>query len=206
MLFKNKHRPTNFSELVFAASQPEQALREYAAGKRHSPLIIYGPHGSGKSTAADMIRRTVALHTAHNQVSAPISARIEVDRKSWGDLVLTLSQGISPKGYMQIDDADVLSSDLIEELDEIIETPRFGTVIMTVKDLHIIPAWVQSRCEKIQLLFPNAQQFVRRAHAILHAEGLRITANDVESLLTGFDGNWWDFLRLLESHVIKSKP
>jgi DNA polymerase III delta prime subunit len=120
--------------------------------------------------------------------------------------VLTLSQGISPKGYMQIDDADVLSSDLIEELDEIIETPRFGTVIMTVKDLHIIPAWVQSRCEKIQLLFPNAQQFVRRAHAILHAEGLRITANDVESLLTGFDGNWWDFLRLLESHVIKNKP
>lgn len=206
MLFKNKHRPTNFSELVFTASQSEQVLREYADGQRRNPLIIYGPHGSGKSTATDMIRRMIALRNAHGKVSAPISSRMEVDRKSWNDLTLTLAQGTLPEGYLQIDDADALSSSLIDELDEIIETPRFGTVIMTVTDLHMVPAWVQSRCEKIQFLFPNAQQFAPRAYAILHAEGLQVTANDIQRILAGFNGNWWEFLRVLERHVFATKP
>jgi DNA polymerase III delta prime subunit len=206
MLFKNKHRPNNFNDLVFASRQSEQVLKEYAEGKRRYPLIIHGPHGSGKSTAADMIRSTLALSNGHGKVSKPISSRMKVDLKQWNDLTLALTQHTLPRGYLQIDDADALSSNLIEELDEITETPRFGTVIITVKDLHIMPAWLQSRSEKIQLLFPNAQQFGPRAYAILRAEGLIVTQNDVSNLLAGFNGNWWELLRLLESLLIETKP
>jgi hypothetical protein len=42
--------------------------------------------------------------------------------------------------------------------------------------------------------------------AILRAEGLQVTANDIQRILAGFNGNWWEFLRVLESHVIATEP
>ena len=57
-MFNQKYLPTRFGELVFQNDIVRAKLENYASGKRKGNFLLYGPYGTGKSTAARIIAET----------------------------------------------------------------------------------------------------------------------------------------------------
>jgi Holliday junction resolvasome RuvABC ATP-dependent DNA helicase subunit len=57
MTFDKKHRPKTLSDVIFASTDVQQTLEDYANNKRDKHLLLYGPKGTGKSVSAELIMR-----------------------------------------------------------------------------------------------------------------------------------------------------
>jgi replication-associated recombination protein RarA len=57
MTFDKKHRPRTLSDVIFASTDVQQTLEDYANNKRDKHLLLYGPKGTGKSVSAELIMR-----------------------------------------------------------------------------------------------------------------------------------------------------
>ena len=205
MNFRIKHHPRSLNDLVFFDPDQEEIIREYALGGRTRPLLIYGPKGSGKTSAGEIIVASRMPGLDQQRMTTRISARSDNERKSWQNIRELLTRMPYPRGFLQIDDIEDYREGLLNQLDDVLEDDSCGTLILTTEDLTSLGGWVLSRCELVQLLLPTAEQYLDRSLSILKSEGLSETKESVEKLLYGFHGNWYELLRLLESHVIEKK-
>lgn len=55
MNFKQKYKPQKFSDLVFASTIAANRLSGYFAGNRDGRILLNGPYGSGKTSAARVL-------------------------------------------------------------------------------------------------------------------------------------------------------
>lgn len=55
MKFADKHAPTSFDDLVIEKDNIRRRIKQYADGKRTDHMVLHGPIGTGKSSAAHVI-------------------------------------------------------------------------------------------------------------------------------------------------------
>ena len=207
MKFIKRHEPQHISELVFRDKAVGGIIREYAQGLRDKHLLLHGPAGSGKSIAARMILNSCVGILSGTAVAQPINGRKfkvkNLDRFT-NDWSCQLSNG-AMRGYTIIDEVDCLSSNLLQEMYQLIDDTDNGTIIATTNNLHKLDEPFKDRFRVLRVDRPLAQDWYARAHKILTAEGISITEQEVINLLNGFDGSARKFIEWLEDHTLKQK-
>ncbi len=206
MSFQQNHEPTCFDDLVFHDFAVEQLLREYAQGKRTEHLILHGSFGSGKSSAARMIRKEVVGPANAAQVSEPINGRTDKKRKDWKDLHanfrLQLLSGMPP--FMQIDEVDRFKPNLRSKLYATLQSSQPGTLIMTTNNVRDLDDWFCARCVVVHVQVPQCIDYLARSQAILKSEGYSVSDEAVKAALSHFYGSLRDLTRFLESQVLRA--
>lgn len=206
MSFQQNHEPTCFNDLVFHDLAVKQLLREYAQGKRTEHLILHGSFGSGKSSAARMIRKEVAGPADEAQIPEPINGRTDKKRKDWrdlhADLRLQLLSGMPP--IMQIDEVDRFKPDLRSKLYATLQSGQPGTLIMTTNNVGDLYDWFCARCVVVHVEVPQGIDYLARSQAILKAEGHVVCDAAVKAALSHFHGSLRDLTRFLETQVLRA--
>ena len=196
--FAIQHAPEQFSELVFAQSDIQRRLEEYAACKRTKPIILHGTYGGGKSTIAKL------LVTARDPINRGFWQTINCSNVEQGFLTpiagtWRFAELLEVEPMCVLEEADLLSRrnqfDLRAFMDQ-----HGGMFIMTTNHLHVIDASIRSRCDCIEIEPPVAENYLPVVQKILASHGV---AMDPQPLLKVLDvcGNWRDVLGAVEDMV-----
>jgi DNA polymerase III delta prime subunit len=207
MKFLTKHTPKTPSDLVFHDAVVAATIADYANGLRDKHLLLYGPAGSGKSIAAQMILNTRLGDLTGTAVARPINPR-DYSFDSFTPLLNDWStqkmHGV-PRGYTVIDEVDFFSDRMLERLRAFIDGTELGTIILTTNNLHLLDEPFKDRFRKLYMERPTAADWTTRAQAILAAEGVTLTAQQVAILLKGFQGSARELIEWLEDYTLTFK-
>jgi replication factor C subunit 3/5 len=204
MTFRQLHAPQSFDELIFHDPDVDRVVRDYADGKRTKHLILHGPKGSGKSSAARMILKSRLSVNFDDMTTEPLNGRTDQKRKTWDIIQNNWNIHIfnSGRGYTHIDEIDRYSTSMLDQLDEYLEHDRLGTLVMTTNHLENLDEWFTDRCATVEVLRPLGSDMVIRAHAILQAEGYSFSQEQVMSMIGDFHGSLRKMLEAIETYVL----
>lgn len=207
MSFLTRHSPGRIADLVFRDATVGGIITDYAQGLRDKHLLLYGPAGSGKSIAAQIILSTQAGELAGSAVARPINPR-DYDHEDFEPLLRDWSaqrmNGVA-RGYTVIDEVDFFSDRMREKLRAFIDSTELGTIIVTTNNLHKLDEPFKDRFRKLLVERPSAADWTARARTILAAEGVMLTAQQVSILLKGFQGSARELIEWLEDYTLTFK-
>lgn len=207
MSFITRHNPQQISDCVFRDPAVGAIINDYAQGLRDKHLLLYGPAGSGKSIAAKIILNTQLADLAGSAVAQPINPRdfdfedFEVLLRDWSAQKIN---GV-PRGYTVIDEVDFFSERMLQKLRAFIDSTELGTIIVTTNNLHKLDEPFKDRFRKQLVERPTAADWTVRAQAILAAEGVTLSADQVGILLKGFEGSARSLIEWLEDYALTLK-
>ncbi|MFM7028715.1 MAG: AAA family ATPase [Chakrabartia sp.] len=216
MFKRNKHQPKSIGDLVIPNPKTRQRLEEYANGVRTGHMIMHGPKGTGKTSAANIISEK---HEAQNDNSVMQMG----DFPSYEGAKMTekdingLSQewhwrrlcGMQPPTIV-INEVDKMSPQLLEklkaEMDQY-EERGFGEcqVVATTNNLHKLPAALADRFDKIEMPAIEPGDFEDRVRAILAEEEIQISDKELKNILATTNGSFRDALSAIEDIIIKKR-
>lgn len=204
MSFLTRHSPQQITDLVFRDATVGNIINDYAQGLRDKHLMLYGPAGSGKSIAAQIILNTQAGDLAGSAVARPINPR-DYGFEDFDPLLRDWSaqkmHGVA-RGYTVIDEVDFFSDRMREKLRAFIDSTEMGTIIATTNNLHKLDEPFKDRFRKLLVERPTATDWTTRAQAILAKEGVTLTAQQVSILLKGFQGSARELIEWLEDYTL----
>jgi DNA polymerase III delta prime subunit len=207
MSFFKRHSPQQITDLVFRDAAVSAIIADYANGLRDKHLLLYGPAGSGKSIAAQIILNTQLGDLAGSSVGKPINPR-EYGFEGFDPLLRDWSaqkiHGV-PRGYTVVDEVDFFSDRMLQQLRAFIDSTDLGTIIVTTNNLHKLDEPFKDRFRKLLVERPTATDWATRAQAILAAEGVTLTAQQVSILLNGFQGSARELIEWLEDYALTFK-
>ncbi len=216
MFKRNNHQPKTIGDLVIPSPKTRQRLEEYANGTRSGHMIMHGPKGTGKTSAANIISKQ---HEAQND-NAPMQM---ADFHSYEGAQMTEKDinglfqewhwrrlcGMQPPTIV-INELDKMAPPMLEklkaEMDQY-EERGFGEcqVIATTNNLHKLPPALADRFDKIEMPAIQPAQFEERVREILAAEGIVISETELKHILETTNGSFRDALSAIEDIVIKKR-
>jgi replication factor C subunit 3/5 len=199
MSFLRKHRPQSVSDLVFADPAVAKIIREYAAGVRTGHLLLEGPSGSGKSSAAQLIwqaRASGKMCAAFPPVHYGKGFDDTNIKRINGEWAFQMLDGFA---YTIIDEVDAATPNARYDIRDLIDNTAYGTIICTTNHLHKLePAFIK-RFKVVNVEVPTVDQWWQRALYILRQEGHSVSLGQLQGLMADFDGDVRDFVRHLET-------
>lgn len=197
--FALEHEPTTFSELVFADTEVEKRLGQYASSLRTKSIILHGAYGTGKSTIAKLLVAArdpvnTAFWPTINCGAEPIDFRQRLGGR-WG-----FSEWLEVEQPMCVlEEADLLSKRNQFEIRAFMDLYG-GMFVLTTNHLHSIDKSLQSRCDVIEILPPTLSRYLPAARHILQQNAVPMDDIRLARLLQSSE-NWRQTLEALEDVV-----
>ena len=207
-----KYRPKSVNEFVFANSTLESKIAQYTSGNTMTPLVLYGPHGTGKSLLAELIPKAVDgngvkvtkvtgedLNTKKEvrntfTRSATFDRLFEVDGQSRSyTIVEEVNFETKSKGALRVAMDEMEGRDLL---------------IFTTNELDKMDSGLQSRANKVEVLAVPPDRFLSRAQFILKEEGVVIEAEVVLDVLETVYDRYQDnreYYKALDEIIYRTK-
>jgi len=176
MSFQKKYAPQTVDELAIANQNTRKRIADYADGLRTGHVLIYGPKGTGKSSAADVIVKSRIGNTLgpiQRAYEGASMTREDVDGlvNVWG--FQRLGKGGKPVSV--INEIDLLPRQTVEHLKAFMdEQGEVGQIIATTNNPHLLTAPIRDRFDMIELPAIDPKDFELRIRAILEAEGVAV--------------------------------
>lgn len=205
--FNERHAPKNLNDLMFADEATRQRINDYANGTCDGHILLYGPYGTGKSTAARMIakQRLQAFPNAGPEVlhaSQITKAKMVTIQNQLGNGWNTMI-GVD-RAMTVIDEIDQVDKPEQHSLRDVMDTcANDQSYIFTTNKLHNVDEGLADRCDAIELPSINSVQWRSRADQILKAESVVLDADDLDALLAEGGSSIRSLMRLLEAQVIE---
>jgi|GEM_PF-710739 len=216
MFKRNNHKPTTIDDLVIPNPKTRQRLEEYAEGIRSGHMIMHGPKGTGKTSAANIISKQHegqndnSLMHMENFPSYEGAKMTEKDiyglSKEWHWRRLC---GMQPPTIV-INEVDKMAPPLLEklkaEMDQY-EERWFGEcqVVATTNNIHKLPPALADRFDKIEMPALEPEDLETRVLEILEAEEMQVSEAELQQVLATTNGGLRDALSAIEDIVLKKR-
>jgi replication-associated recombination protein RarA len=182
-----KYRPQRIEDFVFANDKLAQQIARYTTGKSLRPLVLFGKNGTGKSTLADLIPKSIdGADVKISKIKAEdLNSNAEV-RKLF-TRTKQFDRHFSPEGqsrcYTVVEEVNFdpkAKGALRESLDEM---EGRDLAIFTTNELDKLDEGLLSRAEVLEVPPATADRFLPHAQKILRAEGVELDDGSVLEVL-----------------------
>ena len=202
--FLIEYAPKTIDEVVLNNPTLLPMLQAIANGTSTNNLMLYGPVGTGKTAIAKLMTELYYTNKGDSDWSNFIDLTQTTDFNVVRSAMSRNTIGCTDRWWFILDEGDkapsARSTQLLNELHNIIGKYSYCSFIITTNSLGHMPAGIQSRCYPIKIDPPTPQQFLDRARQIVAAEGksatdaeiitwLSIGNNDIRHYLTGLEMN-----------------
>lgn len=221
MVLYRKYRPKKFQDIVGQEQIKETLLGSLSNGKLSHAYLFSGPRGTGKTSTARILAKSVNCLKAKNKFGEPCDEcdsclavtdgrhldLIEIDAASNRgiDEIRELREKIklAPssgkfKVYI-IDEAHMLTHDAFNALLKTLEEPPLHAIfILATTEPQKIPATIISRTNRFDFRMPTVPQIVEKLKYIKIEEGLGIGEEALNEIAKAATGAYRDGEVLLE--------
>lgn len=222
-----KYRPQNFKNLV-GQDHIRQTLMNAIKGDSISHAYLFcGPRGTGKTTAARLMAKTVNCEDLQEGVEpcdkcdfcvdatqGKLIDLIEIDAASNRgiDEIRELREKIKfapsraqSKVYI-IDEVHMLSKDAFNALLKTLEEPPTHVFfILATTEIHKVPETIISRCQRFDFRRIDVKSLVARLGYIAQQEKIDAELDALELIARSVDGGMRDAIGLLEQMTFDKK-
>lgn len=199
-----KYRPKTVDDLVISNPHTRKRVSEYASGVRDDNMILYGPRGTGKTTAARTIAETRCGDP--DMVRSYTGANFTTDTF---DEILNDWQWQRINGVDQptvvIDEIDQIKPTDQHRMRSFVEQYDFGSIIGTTNNRHKMDGPLVDRFDQIELPPVDVETWVPRACDIFTAEGVEHTEEIARQVVGTTNGSIRDTMRAIEDYVIAKR-
>ena len=197
MNFEERYEPQTVAELVFADKVAQATCQRYATGKPYKPLMLWGPPGTAKTTTARVIvrerYRTADYDGAIEEFNGSTLSADQFDKLTNIASFLRINTG---DPIILINEFDEFDRDLQAKFRAWMDDHKWVNLVVTTNEQpgvegvkqKLMPA-LQSRFERVELASPSLQDCLPRAQAILQQEGFTVGYQDLQVLLSTFNGD-----------------
>jgi len=209
-MFAKKYAPKLFSDLLFENDVTRKRLEQYANGQRTNNISLYGPYGGGKSVVAQVIATQSRDENAGWFENLPHDTFNGADFTP--DFLQKIQRGWNMSGqrfaYAVIDEFDLVNRNAQARTRALMDTylGRHG-LVLTTNFLQHVDGAIQSRCELVEMPALSTLALLPLCQRILKNEGVVLSDDKVELLISSENGDLRRVLRQLESLVegVKAK-
>ncbi len=214
-----KYRPTKFSDVVDQENILKIITNSLKENKVSHAYLFSGPRGTGKTTIAKLLAKTVnclnlkddfsICHECENclDIENNSSDIIEIDAASNNgvDEIRELKSKINLvpsklkyKVYI-IDEVHMLSTSAFNALLKTLEEPPSHVIfILATTEFYKVPATIVSRCQCLTFKRISKEGLIKRIKEVANLENIKITDEAVEEIAIYSEGGMRDALGMLD--------
>lgn len=209
MTFEDKHQPQTVAELIFADQTAQAICQRYATRKPYKHLMLWGPPGTAKTTTARVIIRERYRAAGYDGDVQEFNGA-DLTSDDFG-MLLNAANALHfacGEAVLLINEIDEIKEAQQPKLRSWLDEHKSVTLIATTNEAvgikgvrqKLMPA-LQSRFERVELAAPSLADCLPRAQSIMQREGISVTQQDLQTLLSTFNGDLRDVMPLLEQAV-----
>lgn len=198
MSLYNKHRPTDFDQLLGNEDLIEQMKTMLSGDDPPHALLLTGPHGCGKTTVGRIAARHLGADESDFDEKDSADYRgIDAIREIRHNAMFRALRG--KRRVWLMDEVHRLTSDAQSALLKGLEDPppHAYFVLCTTDPDKLLPT-IRSRCVSFQVKKLDERQMVRLLHRVSSAEGTRLERSVLAAIADRADGHSRDALQILE--------
>ncbi len=214
-----KYRPTKFSDVVDQESILKIITNSIKEGKISHAYLFSGPRGTGKTTIAKLLAKTVNCLNLNKDLSIcgqcencidilnNSSDIIEIDAASNNGVeeirelkskINLVPAKLKYKVYI-IDEVHMLSISAFNALLKTLEEPpRHVIFILATTEFYKVPTTIVSRCQCLNFKRISKEGLSKRIRKIADLEKIKITDEAINEITTYADGGMRDALGMLD--------
>lgn len=207
-LWTEKYRPKTVDEYIWTDAAFKEDLESWIRDKKIPNLLLHGPAGTGKTSAALLLVNALAEPGDVLKINGSKQNKIEHIR----DIVTPFAE-TTPNGdykYIIIDECDRLADGggaamkaLKNDMEEFSGHCRF---ILTTNYPNKVEAPIVDRCVSYQIQQVDKDKFLERTVTILSQEGINLASNDAVELIRQYvDASYPSMRRCLNALQINTK-
>lgn len=204
-LWVERFRPKTIDDTILPI-ETKKIFKQFVLQKNIPNLILSGPPGTGKTTAARAMLEELGCE--YIIINGSLSGNIDTLRNDIRNFASSVSLMDEGRKYVILDEADYLNANSTQPalrnfMEEYSKNCGF---ILTCNYLSKIMQPLQSRCSIIEFKIPNdekaslAKTFMKRATDILDNEGIKYDKPAVASVITKYFPDWRRILNQLQSY------
>lgn len=199
-----KYKPQSFDEYIFTTEVVHQKVNDWIESKNVPSLLIYGPAGTGKTTLAGLLIKSLGLQDDFISINASNETGVDVIREK----ILSYAPQIPVNSIYKViilDEADKLTDAAQCALKEIIEkyekVCRFW-FITNNKNKIISP--IVSRCQELCINQMDRKAMTQRLMNIMKAENVTYQPEIVFAYINKFYPDFRKTLNEIQNNTINN--
>ncbi|MGE0634645.1 MAG: DNA polymerase III subunit gamma/tau [Pseudobdellovibrionaceae bacterium] len=217
-----KWRPKSFDELVGQDHVSQTLLNALRNGRLHHAILLTGPRGTGKTSTARILAKSVRCPNAKDFVPCHVCPECEDIAQGRSFNVLEID-GASNNGVDQIrelretvgqmpstgrfklyiiDEVHMLSTSAFNALLKTLEEPPPHVIfVFATTEVHKIPQTILSRCQRFDFRRIPTRQITEKLAQMCQAEGVKADNDSLWIIARQGDGSMRDSQSLLDQVI-----
>ncbi|MBI5005267.1 MAG: DNA polymerase III subunit gamma/tau [Candidatus Lloydbacteria bacterium] len=193
-----KYRPENFKEVLGQEHVVTGLERALASGKIAHAYLFAGPRGTGKTSIARIVARTIGCTDKDCYEMDAASSRGIDDIRELRESVRTFPFESPYKVYI-IDEVHMLTKEAFNALLKTLEEPPAHAVfILATTELHKLPETIISRCQTYHFKKPTQAILKKMIAKVAEEEGVKLESASADLIALLGEGSFRDAQGVLQ--------
>ena len=204
----SKYKPTHLDEIIYPDYATERCVKSLGDGRLSGHVMFYGPNGTAKTTAANLLVKSIGGNEADIETKQINQLLAMNDLEGYLQRACSMNQGSeSGKFFLLFNEFDKAKGDIDKLWNAMDKLGDSLMLIITTNEEMKIDRAIRSRCQMIEFPALRAVSVLPRAQQILAAEGLVMPDADVLAALKTVE-NFGDIRKYMTAldHLLLVNP